>query len=157
MTSNVLQFGTKLIPVSTTFLRTSLSYAVVNIKPIVPGHVLVCSLRPAERFKDLKSDEVADLFQCAQRVSTAVEKLYDATSVTLAVQDGPEAGQTIRHVHVHVIPRKAGDFFMNDDIYVELQKHDKPDADGTVKGLRSVRDMEEEAAKLRKIIESTSV
>lgn len=32
-------------------------------------------------------------------------------------QDGPEAGQTVPHVHIHIIPRKAGDFDNNDEIY----------------------------------------
>lgn len=33
------------------------------------------------------------------------------------VQDGPQAGQTVPHVHIHVIPRKKGDFENNDEIY----------------------------------------
>jgi len=36
-------------------------------------------------------------------------------------QDGPEAGQTVAHVHIHIMPRKAGDFAKNDDIYTEVQ------------------------------------
>lgn len=32
-------------------------------------------------------------------------------------QDGPQAGQTVAHVHIHILPRKAGDFENNDDIY----------------------------------------
>ena len=35
-------------------------------------------------------------------------------------QDGEQAGQTIPHVHVHIIPRVAGDFLNNDQIYVEV-------------------------------------
>ena len=41
--------------------------------------------------------------------------------MTLAIQDGPEAGQTVKHVHVHVLPRKAGDFAENDQIYNEVR------------------------------------
>ncbi|XP_021099770.1 bis(5'-adenosyl)-triphosphatase isoform X4 [Heterocephalus glaber] len=36
-------------------------------------------------------------------------------------KDGPEAGQTVKHVHVHVLPRKAGDFRRNDSIYDEAE------------------------------------
>lgn len=35
----------------------------------------------------------------------------------LLIQDGPEAGQSVPHVHIHILPRKAGDFEKNDEIY----------------------------------------
>ncbi|XP_057364070.1 bis(5'-adenosyl)-triphosphatase isoform X4 [Manis pentadactyla] len=113
------RFGQHLVKPSVVFLKTELSYALVNRKPVVPGHVLVCPLRPVERFRDLRPDEVADLFQATQRVGTAVEKHFQGTSLTLSMQDGPEAGQTVKHVHIHVLPRKAGDFQRNDSIYDE--------------------------------------
>ncbi|XP_017809799.1 bis(5'-adenosyl)-triphosphatase isoform X5 [Papio anubis] len=111
------RFGQHLIKPSVVFLKTELSFALVNRKPVVPGHVLVCPLRPVERFRDLRPDEVADLFQVTQRVGTVVEKHFHGTSLTFSMQDGPEAGQTVKHVHVHVLPRKAGDFHRNDSIY----------------------------------------
>lgn len=43
----------------------------------------------------------------AQRVGTAVEPHFGGTSLTLAIQDGPQAGQTVPHVHVHVLPRSV--------------------------------------------------
>ncbi|KAL4677426.1 hypothetical protein H8959_020100, partial [Pygathrix nigripes] len=58
--------------------------------------VLVCPLRPVERFHDLRPDEVADLFQVTQRVGTVVEKHFHGTSLTFSMQDGPEAGQTVK-------------------------------------------------------------
>uniref|UniRef100_A0A3Q1FFB2 Bis(5'-adenosyl)-triphosphatase n=1 Tax=Acanthochromis polyacanthus TaxID=80966 RepID=A0A3Q1FFB2_9TELE len=111
--------------------------------------VLVCPLRPVERFQDLQSDELADLFSTTQRVAKLVEKHFNATSLTIAIQDGPEAGQTVKHVHVHVLPRKAGDFERNDSIYDELQKHDQEDEDIPSKW-RSEEEMAAEASDLRK-------
>ncbi|OXB66215.1 hypothetical protein ASZ78_000640 [Callipepla squamata] len=63
---------------------------------ILPSDVLVCPLRPVERFRDLCPEEVADLFRTAQRVGSAVEKHFCATSLTITIQDGPEAGQTVK-------------------------------------------------------------
>ncbi|KAM6170263.1 bis(5'-adenosyl)-triphosphatase isoform 2-T2 [Rhynchocyon petersi] len=118
------RFGQHLIKPSVVFLKTELSFALVNRKPVVPGHVLVCPLRPVERFHDLRPDEVADLFQTTQRVGTVVEQHFQGTSLTFAMQDGPEAGQTVK-----------------------LQKHDKEEDSPAL--WRSEEEMAAEAEALR--------
>ncbi|KAL6464424.1 hypothetical protein MHYP_G00267410 [Metynnis hypsauchen] len=105
-------------------------------------------LTPVERFRDLRPDEVADLFTTTQRVANIVEEHFKASSLTIAIQDGPEAGQTVKHVHVHVLPRRAGDFERNDSIYDELQKHDK-DSEDVPSKWRSEEEMAKEATELR--------
>ncbi|KAJ8258575.1 hypothetical protein COCON_G00175870 [Conger conger] len=111
--------------------------------------VLVCPLRVVERFRDLHPEEVADLFKTTQRVADVVETQFQGSSLTIAIQDGPEAGQTVKHVHVHVLPRRAGDFERNDSIYDELQKHDREDED-TPAQWRTEEQMASEASTLRK-------
>ncbi|XP_056885373.1 bis(5'-adenosyl)-triphosphatase isoform X3 [Takifugu flavidus] len=120
-----LRFGQHLIKASAVILQTELSFALVNRKPVVPGHVLVCPLRPVERFGDLQPDELADLFTTTQRVANLVERHFGATSLTIAIQDGPEAGQTVK-----------------------LQKHDQEDEDIPSKW-RSEAEMAAEASDLR--------
>lgn len=44
-----------------------------------------------------------------QRVGRMVERVYEASSLNVAIQDGPEAGQSVPHVHAHIIPRKRLD------------------------------------------------
>lgn len=146
---STLRFGQHLIKASAVILQTELSFALVNRKPVVPGHVLVCPLRQVERFRDLQPEEVSDLFSTTQTIASLVEKHFNATSLTIAIQDGPEAGQTVKHVHVHVLPRKAGDFERNDSIYDELQKHDRDDEDAPSRW-RSEEEMAAEASVLRK-------
>lgn len=48
--------------------------------------MLVCPVRPVERFRDLRPDEVADLFCTTQKVADAVEKHFSASSLTIAIQ-----------------------------------------------------------------------
>ncbi|KAL1879832.1 Dinucleoside triphosphate hydrolase [Diaporthe australafricana] len=118
---------------SQVFLTTPHSFALVNIKPLLPGHVLVCPSRPHKRLTDLSLPEVKDLFSTVQRVQRMLARHYfpdkkeapnssssaaesssspppppPQGSFNIAVQDGPEAGQTVAHVHVHIIPRVRG-------------------------------------------------
>lgn len=94
------------------FLVTAHSFALVNLKPLTPGHVLVIPLQQHRRLTDLSRDETADLFSTVQLTQRMLAKKYfpnpeDITSAsfTVALQDGPESGQTVPHVHVHIIPR----------------------------------------------------
>jgi len=119
------QFGPHTVKSSSAFYRTGLSVAFVNRKPVVPGHVLICPVRVVEHLNDLTAAETSDLFLAVQSVAEAVKKHYQVSSLTIAVQDGPDAGQTVKHVHVHVLPRKPGDFPDNDDVYKHLEHHDK--------------------------------
>lgn len=122
------------------------SFVLVNKKPVVPGHLLAIPKRnSALRLSDLTPDEIQDLFMTVQEAQKLTESFHSATSSTVSIQDGPDAGQTVTHVHVHVLPRKPGDFARNDDIYDELQTHDKGD---DVKW-RSEDEMAAESALLR--------
>ncbi|XP_062556274.1 nitrilase and fragile histidine triad fusion protein NitFhit [Armigeres subalbatus] len=118
-------FGGYDIPKETIFYSSEFCYAFVNIRCVVPGHVLVSTKRFAARMPDLNPAEINDLFQTVCKVQKVAERLYNGSSSTVTVQDGPEAGQTVFHVHCHVMPRHEGDFPENDQIYGELNRHDK--------------------------------
>ncbi|KAJ4786979.1 Bis(5'-adenosyl)-triphosphatase [Rhynchospora pubera] len=129
------QFGPYKIDPREVFYSTSLSYAMVNLRPLLPGHilsehshvvhVLVCPRREVKRFIDLTPDETSNLWITAQKVGAKLEQFHNASSLTLAIQDGPQAGQTVPHVHIHVIPRKSGDFEKNDEIYDAMDVKEK--------------------------------
>ncbi|KAJ2083818.1 Dinucleoside triphosphate hydrolase [Coemansia sp. RSA 988] len=150
------RFGPLTIPLAQLFLLTKHTLGLVNIKPIHPGHVLVATRRQVARFNELSQEEVADLFAQGQRVSKVIERLYSADGLTLCIQDGGAAGQTVPHVHLHVIPRHTGDFTNNDDIYSVLDgtgqvpKHTH--IDNEQRRPRSMDDMTAEALILRKEI-----
>lgn len=131
---------------------------------LCPQDVLVIPRRPVPRIADLTPPELAALMSSVQTVGQVVERAYAAHGLTVACQDGPAAGQSVPHVHFHVIPRKAaGDRFSgarNDDVYPALEKAEhelgagalKMDAEEDRKP-RSMEDMEREAAWLRTFFE----
>jgi diadenosine tetraphosphate (Ap4A) HIT family hydrolase len=57
----------------------------------------------------LTEDELAELWQVVSSVRAALAKEFDAAGFTIGVNDGECAGQTVRHAHVHIIPRYEGD------------------------------------------------
>ena len=130
-TDEGLQFGRFTISPSQIFHRSpsGRSAAIVNLRPIVPGHVLVISTRVVQHLSDLSAEEYADLWNTVRRVQDMLARRYFAGSegdankaaFNVAVQDGPNAGQSVPHVHVHVLPRISGDFVRNDDVYDELE------------------------------------
>jgi bis(5'-adenosyl)-triphosphatase len=93
----------------------------VNLKPLLPGHVLVSPRRVVPRVNDLSTAEVQDLFLTVQHVSRTIERVYDATALNIAIQDGRDAGQSVPHVHAHIIPRKRDDLPETDAIYEMME------------------------------------
>jgi len=84
----------------TIFYETEHCVAFTNIRCVVPGHVLVATKRCIARVEEMTATETSELFQSACRIAKVLDSYHDAKSTTITVQDGPFAGQTVKHVHV---------------------------------------------------------
>ena len=101
---------------------------------------------------DLTEEEYVDLWTTVRKVQTMLAKKYFNTAAeatggnasanananaapafNVAVQDGRSAGQSVPHVHVHILPRSYGDFERNDDVYDELEAWAPTAKDGEAK------------------------
>lgn len=137
-------FGQARVLSSQVFLKTRYSYAFVNHRPFLPGHSLVAPLRStATRLGDLNQAEISDLFSTVQRVEKVLEQQHQVSSSLIAVQDGIDAGRSIDHLHVHILPRRKNDY--DDTILAKLAEHDKNDDN-----IRSNEEMKAESLSLRK-------
>ena len=88
----------------------------VNLRPIVPGHVLVVSRRVTPRLQQLSQVEYTDLWHTVRQVQHLLQH-SDPTiaAMNVAVQDGSAAGQSVPHVHVHLLPRRQDATRRNDN------------------------------------------
>lgn len=84
----------------------------MDIQPIVEGHMLVVPRAHAARLAELDAEDGARMFRVGQLAAGAVyESSLRSEGVNFFVADGEAAGQDVFHVHLHVIPRFAGDGF----------------------------------------------
>lgn len=92
-------------------------------------------------------------------MSKHLERHFKAEALTFAIQDGSAAGQTVPHVHIHILPRRNGDFEVNDLVYEELNKEDLsrtvPVDAKKNREPRSSHEMAEEASALRILFEDS--
>jgi len=84
-------------------------YAVFDLFPVNDGHVLVIPKRHVGDYFDLTPDETREVWEMVAEVKAFLEKEYNPRGFNVGVNVGEAAGQTIDHVHIHVIPRYPGD------------------------------------------------
>ena len=80
----------------------------MDIMPQVDGHWLVVPKLPYIGLLDADPTVFSPLFAAVQRVGNAVKSAFDADGVAIMQFNGSAAGQTVFHLHVHILPRKAG-------------------------------------------------
>jgi histidine triad (HIT) family protein len=79
-------------------------------RPVTPGHMLVVPRRHAAYLADLDPEDGAQLFRVGMRGAAALRvSPLRCEGVNFYLADGEVAGQEVFHVHLHVIPRRAGD------------------------------------------------
>lgn len=82
--------------------------AFMDVMPQGSGHTLVVPKAPSRNLLDADPLTLGPLFAVVQRVAVAVKKAFGADGVTIMQFNEPASGQTVYHLHVHVIPRFEG-------------------------------------------------
>ncbi|MFG7486749.1 HIT family protein [Methylorubrum rhodesianum] len=113
------------------------SLAFMDVMPQGEGHTLVIPKAPSRGLLDAEPRTLAALIATVQRVGRAVKAAFDADGLTLFQYNEPAGGQTVFHLHFHLVPRHDG---------VPLKRHEGGMADNTV--------LAEHAARIRAALES---
>ena len=83
--------------------------AFMDIMPARKGHVLVTPKRHAEGMLDVAGQDLAACLQMVQRICVAMQEAVHPPGFSVVQLNGAAAGQTVFHIHFHIIPRQAGD------------------------------------------------
>lgn len=101
-----------------------------------PPDVLLIPPSPSiTRLSSLPPSSLAPFLRAVQIVSSTLERLTGATSSNIAIQDGPQAGQSVPHLHVHILPRKVRDFEVSDEVSMCVRAHARCRQDGQLLNL----------------------
>ena len=83
--------------------------AFLDVQPLADGHVLVVPRAHVARVEDLEPAAADALFRAVVRLAGPVREALGAAGTTIGVNNGDATGQTIPHVHVHIVPRWESD------------------------------------------------
>ena len=89
--------------------KNHLAFAFPSYIPIVPGHVLICPIRVVETCEGLSKEEWEAILSLKLSICSALKKVFQAEGFNFAWNMGANAGQSVPHFHLHVVPRKEGD------------------------------------------------
>jgi diadenosine tetraphosphate (Ap4A) HIT family hydrolase len=89
--------------------ENELSISISDGYPISLGHTLVIPRRHVASFFEITEAERSSLFDLLQTSKQFIDDLHSPDSYNIGINDGPDAGQTINHLHMHLIPRYQND------------------------------------------------
>lgn len=90
-------------------MSSALSLSFYDGFPVSPGHALIIPRRHVASFFDLTNDERQDMFNMVDEVKRILDERFHPDGYNIGVNIGKAAGQSIFHVHLHLIPRYSGD------------------------------------------------
>lgn len=129
--------------------------ALYNIAPILPGHSLVVPKRHVESLMALTETELTELMVFSRWISTILKRAFGASGFNWTIQEGPEAGQTVAHLHTHLIPRAAGDLPKPGDWYERMIETEGPRADSPSRPRITPAEMKEVVRRIRAVAAET--
>ena len=109
-----MRFAAFEIPEKFIIYETRLSFVFTDLRPVVKGHILICPKRVVQHVHDLTDEERHDLFVCAEKTKNVMTEKMGTKACSVLLQDGVKTGQTVPHVHMHILPRNLDnhDFFV---------------------------------------------
>lgn len=91
--------------VSLKIYQDTLIFISLNLYPYNPGHLMIVPNRHVLHFLDLTKEELIHLSRTIQGVQLLLDELYNPKGYNVGINQGREAGASIEHLHIHLVPR----------------------------------------------------
>jgi bis(5'-adenosyl)-triphosphatase len=105
-----------------TFASSLNFHAVYNIAPILPGHTLIIPKKHISSFMELEDNLIQEMMLFSKKIICFIQQEFAANGFDFTIQDGESAGQTVHHLHAHVVPRYPRDLPEPGDWYPKLKQ-----------------------------------
>lgn len=90
-------------------LHNELAYVRFDQYPVNPGHLLILPLRHVTTYFEASAEEKAALFELIEAGKRLLDERFSPDGYNIGINVGEVAGQTVMHLHIHLIPRYRGD------------------------------------------------
>jgi len=92
-------------------IRFQNEYAYIRFDdyPVTPGHLLIIPFRHVSSFFAITEEEHTAMWNLVQMGKKHLDEVFQPEGYNIAINDGVVAGQTVMHLHIHLIPRYPGD------------------------------------------------
>ena len=106
------------------FLESENCLVVYNVSPILPGHSLVITKKQFKSVLELNDEELFEFVRLAQKATKLLCGAFNTKHFNWTLQEGVYAGQTVPHLHLHLIPRHKADLPHPGDWYPKLKQYE---------------------------------
>jgi bis(5'-adenosyl)-triphosphatase len=106
------------------FYSTSKFSAVYNLAPILPGHSLIIPNAHYESLTELSDQDLGEMMIFARKITSVLKIVFNCDGFDWTIQDGVSAGQTVPHLHLHIIPRKPFDLPESNEWYSKIPENE---------------------------------
>lgn len=128
--------------------------AIYNLAPILPGHSLIVFKQHISSFLEVPEEYTIEMMQFSRKVIRTLKEAFNTSAFDWTLQEGIEAGQTIEHMHIHIIPRKKGDLPEPGDWYPKLKNTFPETVDSLSRPKHTSEEIKNISAKLNAIFKS---
>jgi histidine triad (HIT) family protein len=82
---------------------------ILDVNPVSPGHSMILPKRHAGNILELPDEEIKGVFQAVKNLTAIIKNKLNPDGFTIGINHGRVSGQTVEHLHVHIIPRWEND------------------------------------------------
>jgi len=90
-------------------VENDLAYVLTDSNPVSPGHCLIVTKRHVAEFFDATKEEKLAIFELIDQMKVITDKKLSPDGYNIGVNIGKAGGQSVPHIHIHMMPRYLGD------------------------------------------------